>query len=62
MLISSPVNNEFKNIKTIDKYNIEIIAKLFFEEADIIERKNGINNGLVRQPGWLSHKSCTFSG
>jgi len=34
-------NNTYKNI--LDKDNIEIIANLLFEEADIIERINGTN-------------------
>jgi len=34
-------NNTYKNV--LDKDNIEIISNLLFEEADIIERKNGLN-------------------
>jgi hypothetical protein len=34
-------NNTYKNV--LDKENIEIISNLLFEEADIIERKNGPN-------------------
>jgi hypothetical protein len=34
-------NNTYKNV--LDKDNIEIISNLLFEEADIIERKDGLN-------------------
>jgi tetratricopeptide (TPR) repeat protein len=34
-------NNTYKDV--LDKDNIEIISNLLFEEADIIERKNGLN-------------------